>query len=249
MNSAKKLFAVLEDLCINGRQGVSELSSHLKLGKSSIHRFLSVLVEAGYVSQNPENKRYFATFKVFELGAMVRGRRRLIAIARPYMEKMGQQFHETINLGLLDGDEVVYVDQVQSAQTLRMDLGIGRRVPAYCTASGKVFLANLPEHEVKGYFERVKLVPRTLKTITDDKELMKHFEVIRKRGFAIDDRELDMGIRCIAAPLRDDSGKVAAVISIAGPTIRVGAGKMKHFREALMQATKQISGELGFSGR
>jgi IclR family KDG regulon transcriptional repressor len=244
MNSAKKLLAVLEDLCINGRQGVSELSSHLKLGKSSIHRFLSVLAEAGYVSQNPDNKRYFATLKVFELGAMVRGRRRLIAIARPYMEKLGTQHHETINLGYFDGDEVVYVDQVESAETLRMDLGIGRRVPAYCTALGKVFLASLSEREIKGYFERVKLVHRTIKTITCERELMKKLEVIRRQGYAVDDRELDIGIRCIAAPLRDDSGKVAAVISIAGPSMRFGPEKMKCFK-----ATKQISNELGFSGR
>ena len=247
MNSARKLFTVLENLCINGHQGVSELSSNLKLGKSSIHRFLSVLVETGYVGKNPDNKKYFATLKLFEIGAMVRSRIRLIPIARPYMEKMGTQFHETINLGYFDGDEVVYVDKVESAETLRMDLGIGRRVPAYCTALGKVFLANLREQEIKGYFERVKLIPRTIKTITSERELMKNFKVIRKQGYAIDDRELDMGIRCIAAPVRDDLCRVTAAISIAGPSMRLGPEKMKQFKEVLMEATKQISNQLGFS--
>jgi IclR family transcriptional regulator, KDG regulon repressor len=246
MKSAKKLFAVLETLCINGNQGVSELSSHLKLGKSSIHRFLSFLVETGYVCKNPDNKKYFATLKLFEISAMVRGRIRLIAIARPYMEKMGKQFHETINLGFFDGDEVVYVDKVESAETLRMDLAIGRRVPAYCTALGKVFLANLPEPEIKRYFERVKLIPRTDKTITSEREFEKNLELIRKEGYAIDDRELDIAIRCIAAPVRDDSGKVIAAISIAGPSMRLGLGKMKYFKVALREATKQISYELGY---
>ncbi len=249
MKAAHKLFTILETLCINGAQGISELSSQLNLGKSSVHRLLSVLIQNGYVGKNLENKRYFATLKLFEIGARVRGRIRLIAIARPYMEKMGKQFHETINLAFLDLDEVVYVDKVESAETLRMDLGIGRRVPAYCTALGKVFLADLPETEIKAYLDRTKLVPRTDRTITSRTKLAKHLESIRKDGYAMDDRELDIGIRCVAAPVHDHSGRVTAAISIAGPSMRLGADKIKRFKNALIEATKQISSELGYGGR
>jgi len=246
LNSASKIFAVLETLCSDGDLRVAELSRKLSLGKSSVHRFLSILKKLGYVEKNQNSKKYFATLKLFEIGAMVRGRNRLVNIARPYMEELGNKFHETVNLGLLDGDEVVYVDKVESIQTLRMDLTIGRRVPAYCTALGKIFLAYLPEENLARYCRETRLKPLVQKTITSARELIKNLELVRKEGLAIDDGEFDSGIRCIAAPVRDDSGRVVAAVSVAGPRIRLTMERLKSFKQPLLEATRMISQKLGY---
>ena len=170
LKSISKIFFVLENLCANGDQGVSDLSTKLGIGKSSIHRFLSFLTEAGYVGKNPNNKKYFATLRLFEIGAMVRGRDRIMNIARPYMEELGNKFHETINLAFFENNEVVYIDKVESIHALRMDLAIGRRVPAYCTGLGKVFLANLSEEEIKEYCRKKHFAVFAEKTITSEKD-------------------------------------------------------------------------------
>ena len=246
MKSAVRLFAVLETLCVNGETGLTELSRQLAIGKSSTHRFLSVLRDLGYVDKNGENDKYFATLRVFELGALVRGRIRLVQLVRPYMEQLGNQFHETINLAFFEQGEVVYIDKVESVKTLRMDLAIGRQVPAHCTALGKVFLANLPQDQLTNYLRACKLQAHTDRTITEAEELKMHLDRVRRQGFAIDDGELDEGIRCIAAPIKGEFGKVLAAISIAGPSIRMTMERLKSLREPLMNVTTSISHQIGY---
>ncbi|NIQ40393.1 MAG: helix-turn-helix domain-containing protein [Proteobacteria bacterium] len=248
MKSAPKLFSVLESLCIEGDGGITELSKKLRLGKSSIHRFLSVLTELGYVHKNSANGKYAATLKLFEIGAMVRGRIRLVQLARPYMEKLGRQFHETINLAFPERGDVVYIDKVESVETLRMDLAIGRRAPGHCTALGKVFLSSLSEEDLHRYFRSQKLIACTERTITSPKELKKQLDRVRTNGFAVDDRELDEGIRCIAAPVKDESGKTIAAISIAGPSVRLTMNRLKSLSEPLRMVTGDISQKLGYEG-
>jgi len=248
MKSGAKLFSVLETLCVDGEAGITELSTKLSVGKSSVHRFLSVLQDLGYVEKNRTNGKYFATLKVFEIGAMVRGRISLVQLARPYMEELGRQFHETINLALPEQGEVVYIDKVESVEALRMDLTIGRRVPAYCTALGKVFLASLPEEDLGRYLRNQRFRAYTQRTINSAGELRRHLDKVRRDGFAIDDRELDEGIRCIAAPIRDESDKVIAAMSIAGPSIRMNMERLKSLQKPIMAVTEAISRKLGHSG-
>jgi len=246
MKSAHKLFSILENLCVEGDAGVTELSLKLDQGKSAIHRFLSVLSELGYVKKNSDNGKYYATLKVFEIGAMVRGRLRLVNLARPYMEELGKKTNETINLALFEQGEVVYIDKVESVETLRMDLAVGRRVPAYCTALGKVFLANLSKDEVEGCLQSHNYKSFTERTINSSKELKRNLDNVKKEGIAIDDRELDKGIRCIAAPVCNELGKVIAAVSIAGPSIRMTFNKLKFLRKPLIDATLEISRRLGY---
>jgi len=246
MKSGAKLLLVLETLCISGEAGVTELGARLGLGKSSIHRFLSILRDLGYVEKNRTNGKYAATLRVFEIGAMVRGRIRLVQLARPYMEQLGKQFHETINLAFFEEGEVVYIDKVESAETLRMDPAVGRRVPAYCTALGKVFLANLPEKELEGYFQNQRFRALTDKTMTSANQIKGYLDRVRKEGFAIDDRELDQGIRCIAAPIRNESAEVTAAISIAGPSIRMTIKRLNCLRNPIIKVTRDISRRLGY---
>ena len=162
------------------------------------------------------------------------------------MEELGHKFRETVNLGILEGYEVVYVDKVESIHALRMDLAIGQRVPAYCTALGKVFLAFFSDEEIQEYCQKTRFKVLTGKTITSAKELAKHLKTIRKEGFAVDDRELDDGIRCIAAPIRNSSGRVAGAISVAGPSLRLTIERMKIVEQPLLETTNRISQKLGY---
>jgi len=219
---------------VEGDAGVTELSLKLDLGKSTIHRLLSILSELGYVRKNGDNAKYFATLKVFEIGAMVRGRLRLVNLARPYMEDLAKKTDETVNLAFFEAGEVVYIDKVESAETLRIDLAVGRRVPAYCTALGKVFLANLPEKDSEEYLSHQDLRPLTKNTITSVDELRKSLVKIKNEGFAIDNSELDENIKCIAAPMRDESGNVIAAISIAGPSTRMTESRLNLFKKFLL---------------
>lgn len=246
MRSTIKVFQVLETLCMDNPAGVAELSSRLAVKRSSMHRFLSVLTHQGYVEKNANTGKYCATLKVFQLGVSVRNKLSLIHLARPYMEELGRKFHETINLSLFIENSVVVIDRVESLETLRIDHGIGRRLPAYCTALGKVFLANLAKEELEKYCEAQKLQAFTKRTVTSSKELKRDLKSVREEGFAIDDREVDDGIRCISAPIRDGSGKVVAAISISGPSTRVTLQRLKSFKRPIINLTAEISRKLGY---
>lgn len=162
------------------------------------------------------------------------------------MEELGNKFQETVNLACFDGNEVVYVDKVESIHALRMDLAIGRRVPAYCTALGKVFLAYQSREELERYCVTTRFKALTETTLTSAKELLKTLENVRKEEVAIDNRELDNGIRCLAAPIRNDSGRVVASVSIAGPSSRLTMERLKSLKQPLLQMTRMISQRLGY---
>jgi len=246
MTASKKIFTILEELCIDGDFGVSELSTRLSIGKSTIHRYLSILKDLGYVEQNEKSNKYYATLKTFELGSLVLSRVKLVKVARNQMEELSKKVHETINLALFEAGKVLYIDKIESAETLRMDLAVGRTVPAYCTALGKVFLSHLKDDELEDYLNNCVLKANTGKTITDASELKMHLKKVRKIGFAIDDRELDEGIRCIAAPIYDNSGNVAAALSISGPTIRMKIEQIAALSNLIKEVTRDISQKLGF---
>jgi len=244
--SAAKILVVLETLCLKGDSGISELSRQLNLGKSSAHRFLSILTRSAFAEKDKIAGKYRATLKLFEIGAFVRGRDRLINIARRHMEEIGNEFKETVNLAFLDRYEVVYIDKVESIQTLRTDLVVGRRVPAYCTALGKVFLAYLSEEDLNRYCNETQFMPFTRKTITSAKELKKALETVRKERVAIDNKEFDEGIRCIAAPISDNSGKVVACMSVSGPSSRLIRERLGAIKKSLTAVTTTISRRLGY---
>ena len=241
-----KLFAVLEILCFKGEMRITAISKELQLGKSSVHRFISILKDFGYVIQDEETHKYRATLKLFHIGSLVISKIRPASVARPYMERLGEQVHETVNLALYEDGNVVYVDKVESVKALRMDLAVGHSVPAYCTALGKVFLAHCPEAELDEYLRTHELKTITSKTITKQKEFRKHLEKIRKSGYAIDDLELDEHIRCIAAPIIDSFGKTAAAVSVAGPSARLTLKRLKELSGLLTKVTQEISKELGY---
>jgi DNA-binding IclR family transcriptional regulator len=245
MKSTTKVFQVLETLCLNGAAGLSELSDVLGINKSSLHRFLAVLIRMGYVEKK-DGHRYEPTLKVYRLGSDVKGRLSLAGIARSHMQQLNQSLEETVNLAVFTDNSVVVIERIESSKTLRTNLVIGGRLPAHCTAFGKIFLSEMTSEELARYVSGAPLERFTKNTLTSVPALEKELAGIRKNGYALDNQELAEGVRCIATAIRDESGRVVAAISISTPTSRVSREQLLSFRPQVIAATSEISKALGF---
>ncbi|WP_214369881.1 IclR family transcriptional regulator [Pseudonocardia sp. H11422] len=227
--------------------GVSELARRLGLGKSNVHRLLSTLVAEGLVEQDARTGGYRLGIVMFELGEAVKVHLDLHAAAGPVLAHLREQTGESSQVGVLDGDEVVYVDRLESAHSLRLFTETGRRVPAHCTSSGKVLLAHRPDAEREAYLARGALTRLTPHTITDPAVLRDELATVRARGWAEAINEREIGVASIAAPIRDIHGDVVAALSIGAPVARFGAVPRRRHARALAEAGEAVSRRLGWS--
>lgn len=249
VKSTIKVFQVLETLCEGKAAGVTELSNQLDIKPSTMHRFLSVLTELAYVQKDAATGKYFATLKIFQLGVRVRNKLSLISIARPYMEEFGEMLNETVNIAVFAQNNVVVIDRVQSPETLRTNIIVGQHLPAYCTAFGKVLLADMSDKKLDRYLKTIPLKPFTQQTITKKQALREELKKISKDGYAVDNRELDENIRCLSSPIRDESGNVVAALSYSGPITRVKMVRLKTFIKTIKDITAEISEKLGYRAK
>ncbi len=233
-------------------QGTSirDLSVRVHLPKATTHRLLSSLQYLGYVRQDPKTRNYFLGFKLVELGNLLLGQLDLRREAEPFLAELAERTKETVHLVVLDQNEIVYIDKVETSQSpggLKMASRIGSRNPAHCCAVGKVLLAHVPEEELKEFI-RVKGLPRrTENTITDPARFREHLQMVRARGYALDEEENEEGIRCVGAPVYNDSGKPVAAISLSVPAFRIPKKSVQEALEkAVMETARQISRRLGF---
>jgi IclR family KDG regulon transcriptional repressor len=245
LKSVQKTFNVLEILCNQGETGVSEIARRLAVGRSTAHRLLATLIDLGYVEKTAKTNRYVPTLKMFEIGVATINRTKLQSVSRPFLVMLSTDFKETINLGIIDKGEVVYIDKIESPQSLRMDIKIGSRVPAFCTALGKAMLAYSDESEMKEFIQAQKIPAHTNRTATSITSFKDSLLKIRKQGYAIDEEEFIEGVRCIAAPIKNYTGRVVAALSISGPSIRMTYEKLAQLKDPLINATWEISKKLG----
>jgi DNA-binding IclR family transcriptional regulator len=222
------------------------LSQDLDLKISTLHRILATLSEMGYVEQSHETRKYRATLKVFQLGLKVKSRLSLVSLARPYMKELGHEFKEAVNLAYFVGGYAVVIDRVESRLTLSSNLTLGRHLPAYCTAFGKVFLADMVPTDLREYALAHPFTKFTQKTISSWEELQQELLKVQNQGYALDNQELDEGIRCVAAPVRDTSGKVQAAMSISGASSRFTMEALEACLGRLGEATHKVSAKLGY---
>jgi len=242
IKSIIKAFDVLESLIEHEKLGVSELSRITGLGKSTTHRILNTLKYLNYVEQDTETGNYFVSVKMFTLGNKLAINLPIKRIARPHLEKLFEKTNETINLGILDKQSVVYLDKIQSKEPLRIELNIGHEVPLYCSAMGKSIIAfnkdiQLEDMEYKHYTEN---------TVTSNKELNAQLKEIRKKGYSLDDEEYIKGLICIAVPILDLEGKAVASVSVSLPAARLDEDKKEYYVSILKEATSKISKDLFF---
>jgi IclR family KDG regulon transcriptional repressor len=225
-----------------------ELCTELRLHKSTVHRLMMVLERHRLVVKNPETGRYRLGLKLFELGSKALDGIDLRGRARPYLDRLQQQFGETVFFCILDEGQVFYVEKVESQQSVRTACTVGSRAPAYCTAVGKAMLAELSDAEVGAVVRRWGLKPITKNTITTPVALKAELRTVRSRGYAIDDEEKEEGLRCVSAAVRGHSGKLFAAMSISGPAFRMTKERIPEVGQAVMRAANELSAELGYEG-
>jgi IclR family KDG regulon transcriptional repressor len=243
------------DILAQSAHGISirELSSNIGLPKGTTHRLLSSLSYFGYVRQDPKTRNYFLGLKFVELGQILLSQLDLRKEAEPLLRDLAERTKETIHLVILDRNEIVYIDKVETDQNpsgLKMASRIGLRNPAHSSAVGKMILANFSEEELRSFFKEKSLLRRTENTITDPIQLREHLKSVRKQGYAVDDEENEKGIRCVAAPIYNEIGKTVAAISITGPAFRVTKKIIQEtLKKEVMETAFKVSERLGFRER
>ena len=200
--------------------GISSLAKRLGLAKSTVHRLAVTLAAEGFLEQNPETGRYRLGLSLFTLGALARRRMDVSNVSRPLLGVLRDKYQEASTLAILSGNSVMFLHNLESGQAIGIRAHIGDLKPAFCTAEGRVLLAFSPP-TVLAEVLKEGLSPRTAKTLTDAAALKRVLDEVRMAGYAIDDEESEDGMRCLAAPVRDISGKVIAAVGLAGPTQRL----------------------------
>jgi IclR family transcriptional regulator, KDG regulon repressor len=224
--------------------GITDLAKRLGVAKSTVHRMAASLISEGLLEQNPANGKYRLGIALFRLGSLVRSRMLVSSKAQPLLRNLREKFNETVDLVVLDGSEIMYVQNMESSHTVRMRSDIGARKPAYCTAEGRAILA-FQTADVVERILRDGLTPRTPQTVTDPEMLQKILDRVRVHGCAIDDEECDAGFRCIAAPLHNGAGEVVAAIGLGGPVARFSKHAVDAFVPHVVETAAAISMRLG----
>jgi len=242
-----RALALLDALSHRGPDlALGEISQSLKLHKSTAHRLIMVLERHRLLERNSRTGRYRLGLKLFELGTKAASHLDLREQARPFLERVVLETGETVHLCIYDDGEVVYVDKVEPARSVRLASSVGRRNPAYCTAVGKAIMAFLPEAQVEDAVQKHGLQPLTSKTVSTLAELKAELERIRERGYSLDDEENEEGVSCVGAVVRGFEGEAVAAISVSGPTFRLGKEKVAVVAQSVIAAAKGLSKELGF---
>ena len=246
LDRALAALAILADR--SSECSLAELCIELKLHKSTVHRLMMVLEQHRLVVKNPDTGRYRLGLKLFELGSKAIEGLDLRAGARPYLDRLQNEFSETVFFCILDDGQVFYMEKVESQQSVRTACTVGSRAPAYCTAVGKAMLAELTEKEVDDVIRRWGLKPITKNTIRTATALRAELKAVRSRGYAIDDEEKEEGLRCVSAAVRGHSGKLVAAMSVSGPSFRITKERIPEIGRVMMQAAGELSKELGYEG-
>jgi DNA-binding IclR family transcriptional regulator len=233
-----------------GSLGVTELARRLGLGKSTVHRLLATLTAERILEHDPATGTYRLGLMMWELGARVSVHRVLHDAATTVMEGLRNATKETVQVAVLDGREVVYVERLESPHTLRIFGRVGHRNSAHCTSTGKVLLAHLPEQRLAGLLEGWRPEQKTDATICDLGRLRAELELVRAQGWAENIGESELGVASVAAPVRNARGEVIAAVSVAGPVMRVNGDTLRRFfRASVVQAADAISDQLGWCHR
>jgi len=226
--------------------GVTELSKKLKLHKNNVFRILATLQSRNYIEQNRANDNYRLGVKCLELGQTFIHQRGLLKQARPILQELAETTGETSYISILRGNEVVYLDAVETSSTVRVISRVGLHMPLHATAAGKALVSHDSDDELRKLFSGE--LPRFTKaTRIDVDDFIKEVALVRERGYAIDLEEFEEGLRCIGAPVRDYTRKVIGAVSVSGPAHRLTDEKIATvIGPELERAGKALSARIGF---
>lgn len=246
IQSVNRVFSILEVLALEGSKSIAELHMQLGLHKTTLHRMLSTLTELGYVLQNPENGKYYLSYKIVVLANQTLRWNTAAKVATPYLQKLVEECQETVHMMQREENRVRYIVKIEPHNAnFLMGSYVGMELPMYCTAAGKAMMAQLSDKEVEKIWEENKDIRYTEKTVRSLAELKKQLEKIRKTGFAYDDEERENGLFCVAVCVSDCRGIPLYGLSISAPLVRMNFGNVKEYEKKLGRTQKAVAKALG----
>ncbi len=230
----------------NEEMSVTEIANRLEIYPSVVSRLITTLEYHNLLRQNPHTRRYWLGLGLVELGSKALDSIDLVEVAKPMLQHLSDETAETVFLMILDRDAGVYVAKMSSPKPIAIQSEVGHREPLHSSAVGKSLVAFLPEDERNRIVERVGLPKLTPNTITDPEQFHEELANVRAQGYAIDNEEGEVGIRCIGAPIFNHNHYPIASVSISTPAFRTPLERLLGWRDALLAATQAISHELGY---
>ncbi len=225
---------------------LGEISRRLAVDKSTTHRLMGTLMARGFARLDGNTQRYRLGLRLVGLGATAWQSVDLPQMARPHLEALRDSTSEAAHLAVLSEGEVLFLGKASAPSALTVNVGIGARAPLHCTSLGKALLAWLEPAELDVLLTGRHFHSYTTRTITDSMELKRHLEVVRGRGWAFDDEERDVGLRCLAAPARDAAGRVVAAIGISGPAARITLHDVERIASEVVARADLLAAALGY---
>jgi IclR family KDG regulon transcriptional repressor len=247
VQSVERTFDIIEVLSHEkDGLGLTDIGKKVGLHKSTVFRLLSSLAEKGYIDKNPKTANYRLSLKFIELSSTFLNNLELKTEALPFLKKLASLTTQAVYFAILDGWEAIYIEKVETFESIRKYDIIGKRAPSYCTALGKSLLSGLSEDEIRERLQGIPLTPFTPNTITSFDRLIQEVDLIRARGWSEDDEEYEEGLRCIAAPIYDYRNCVIAAVSTSGPKNIISKERDEEISRYVIGAARDISKSMGY---
>lgn len=242
---SERIFQTIETMAQMGPVGLLELSKQLSLNKSTVHRILNSLICLDYVKQDHQTHQYYLSYKICSLANQILSKNSVVEMIHPYIKQLADQISEIVHLVQLEGTHAVYIDKVDSARgSVRLVSMVGKRIPLYCSGVGKALLADMSDDQIFELWGKSDVKKHTIHTITNFKLFMKEIRNIQKKGYAYDNEEYEVGIRCIAISLHKHLGSYYA-ISISAPKDRINSEIIEHYQNLLKETNNKIQNQAG----
>lgn len=247
VKSAQRALMVLELLTRSEKPlSFGEIGAELAYPRSSLFGLLRTLQDRNWIELDEQTRRYRLGIRTMEAGNAYLRSIDLVQLAQPQMARVRDAIEETVQLSVLDGRFNIYLGKVEGKQTLRLASEVGRRLEAHTTALGKVMLAGLSDQELDRLFDGVTLEGYTATTIVDLEQLRAVLLEIRRLGYATDNEEHTLGVRCVALPVRNHTGQTVAGLSVSFPSVRYSDERAERARDLLTEAVAAVSQGLGY---
>lgn len=249
--SAEKVMLVLEALARQQQPvKLSELAREMKMNSSTLYRFLVALQNAGYVLQHKESGKYELNLKLCYLSDLIKSHFSITSVLHPFVAEASSLFQEFAHLGQKENGKIVYVDYVDTqtaySQSLMIRPHIGRTAQMHCTSIGKLFLSEYDDSELNDFIAQDGIPARTSNTLSTKAALIENLRTIRECGYALDNEECEIGVRCIAVPIRDYTGKIVAGLSVSAPATRITSERINTILPAFLNIAERASSELSY---
>jgi len=246
VQSVAKAADILECFVSKSELGISDISKLMGMSKSTIYGIVNTLVETGMLEQDSESRKYRLGLKLFELGHIVEKRMDIRAEAKPFCMALSEKYSQTVHLATHSEGDVVYIDKFDVPDFLIVYSQIGRRAPMTCTGVGKAMLAYLGQDYIEKYILPKTFAKKTANSIDTAEKLFADLEEIKKRGYALDNEEIEQGLKCVAAPIFNKNSEPVAAVSLSGTAAKMDSIPVPTLAADVLKCAGEISARLGY---